>query len=79
MPSDSPMEAKAGRVISRQNEDTIRAIREHAMALVEAVDQLLAQVPGTEPTTVEPSPYPPEADEAEMKALADMLRAAIKA
>jgi len=76
-----PMDgSKAGRVLNRQNEGIVRAIREHAMALVEAVDQLLAQVPGEEPVPVEPSPYPPEAEampEANIKALADMLRAVL--
>ena len=41
--------AKAGRVISRQNEDALRQAREMAMGLIEALDQILAQVPGDMP------------------------------
>lgn len=59
---DDDMEMKAGRVISRANEDAIRAAREHAMALIESLDQILSLVPGDAPA-VEPGPYPPEAEE----------------
>jgi len=52
--------SKAGRVISRQNEDVIRQARDMAMGLVEALDQLLAQVPGEMPQVEPAEEYPPE-------------------
>lgn len=65
MQQDDPemMAAKAGRVLSRQNADLVRRIREHAMQMVEAVDMLLAQMPGDE--EVMPDPQYPADDEAD--------------
>lgn len=61
---EEPMQTmKAGRVLSKQNAELIRAIREHAMQMVEAVDQLLAQLPGSEDVVPEPEyPAEPEMD-----------------
>ena len=46
------MDKKAGRVISRQNEDVLRQARDMAVGLIEALDQLLAQVPGDAPQVI---------------------------
>jgi len=70
MQDDEPemMAAKSGRVLSRQNADLVRRIREHAMQMVEAVDMLLSQMPGDEALMPNPD-YPPDMEADSVKAM----------
>jgi hypothetical protein len=84
MMDDEEPGMKAGRVLSRQNEAAIRQAREMAMGLIEALDQLLAQVPDDQ-EVVEPGDKPEVLGESGMEQqqklhneLATLLRAVME-